>query len=229
MADSIALNSLIFDEAIYPRQNVDDHHIGEMIKAMEGGITLPPILVERKTRRIVDGIHRYHAHLRRGLKKIACITKAYASDAELFKEAVMLNSGIGLKLGVADSLKVIEIGQKLGLKEIELAAALRTSIAHLRSIKPRYATLEETQKGVKKLRRVPLKGSVRHLSGEQITKDQEAAIGRGPGSSYLLLVRQLIDALEHDLLPPKSKHPTLWEGLAYLRGLLNELDKNLAA
>src|SRR6516165_7859213 len=96
---TIALADLVFDATIYPRANVDEMHVRHMEEAMEGGITLPPIIVERKTKRIVDGTHRYHAALNRGLKVITCVLKTYATEADLFRESVMLNTGIGLKLG----------------------------------------------------------------------------------------------------------------------------------
>jgi len=226
---AVAVTDLRFDETIYPRQNVDDQHIKQMCHALEGGITLPPIIVERKTKRIVDGVHRYHAALRREAKTIFCILKDYKTDADLFREAVMLNTGVGLKLGVDDTLKVLQIAERYSLKEIEVSGMLRTSIAHLRIIKNRYGTIEETIKGVKQLRKVALKGSVRHLSGEELTREQVAALESAPGQSYLLSIRQLLDAIKYDLLPPASKHPALWADLATLRDALNHLLKRKAA
>jgi ParB-like chromosome segregation protein Spo0J len=226
---SIPLSELKFDEKIYPRQNIDEHHIKQMCNATEGGIVLPPIVVEHKTKRIVDGVHRYHAALRREAKRINCVLKTYANETELFREAVMLNTGVGLKLGVDDTLKVIEIGERLHLKEIDLSAMLRTSIAHLRMISKRFGTLEETVEGVKRLRRIPLKGSIRHLSGEKISAGQMKAIESAPGQSYLLSVRQLLDACRHGLLPPPNNNPVLWGDLQLLRDLIDELLRERAA
>jgi hypothetical protein len=226
---TVAISDLKFDPTIYPRQNVDDHHIRQMCDSIEGGETLPPIVVEKKSKRIVDGVHRYHAALRRGAKRIDCVLKTYASEVDLFREAVMLNTGIGLKLGTDDTLKVIEIAERLDLKEIDISSMLRTSIAHLRMIKPRFGTVEETVAGVKQLRRVPLKGSIRHMAGEQITPDQAKAIESAPGQSYLLSVRQLLDACRYDLLPPKIKNPALWSELEALRVVLNDLLSKIAA
>jgi hypothetical protein len=220
---TIAISDLKFDESIYPRQNVDDHHIKQMLDAIEGGITLPPIIVERKSKRIVDGVHRYHAALRRGEKRIDCVLKSYDSEVDLFREAVMLNTGVGLKLGTDDTLKVITIGERLKLKEVDLCGMLRTSIAHLRTIKVRFGTLEETIKGVKQLRKIPLKGSTRHLAGEKLTKDQAEAMASAPGQSYLLCARQLLDACQHNLLPPRNRHPALWKELELLYEALEQL------
>ena len=128
----------------------------------------------------------------------------------------MYNTGVGLKLGQEDSLKVIEISERLGLKEIDIAGMLRTSIAYLRVLKPRYATVQGAVEGVKELRRIPLKGSVRHLAGQTISAEQANAMARAPGPSYLLSVNQVLDALNYDLLPPEDNHPALWDSLRTL-------------
>jgi hypothetical protein len=224
-ANNIALAELVFDEAIYPRRNVDEMHIRSLMHAMEGGIELPPIVVEKKTRRIVDGVHRYHAALRRSLKTIKGVYRSYATDADLFKDAVLLNTGVGLKLGTDDSLKVIDICERLGLKELDQAAMLRTSIAHLRTIRPRYATVDDALSE----RRVPLKASVRHFSGEKISKKQEQAMQSAPGNSYLLLVNQIISAFENDLMPGWERHPVLWDRLEVLMAAIAEAIKRRRA
>ena len=228
-ATTIAISELKFDEAIYPRHNIDDHHIKEMCNAIEGGITLPPIIVDRKTKRIVDGVHRYHAALRRGAKRIECVLKSYANEIDLFREAVMLNTGFGLKLGVDDTLKVISIADRLKLKEVDLCGMLRTSIAHLRTIKARFGTLEETIKGVRQLRKIPLKGSTRHMAGERLTAAQAQAMESAPGQSYLLSVRQILDACQYGLLPPRERHPALWAQLETLRDALSQILRKAAA
>lgn len=225
-ANLLKLNSLVFDESVYPRCNVDEMHVRSMMHAMEGGIEMPPILVERKTNRIVDGVHRYHAALRSGHKTIRGVLKTYASEKELFKDAVAGNVGVGLKLGTDDSLRVIDLATKLGFKEIDQAAMLRTSIAHLRALAPRFATVNEASE----LRRIPLKASCRHFAGEKISKKQAEAMEGAPGNSYLLLTNQLVSALLNDLLPPSDRHPALWERLDELHGLLGAtLGKKRAA
>jgi hypothetical protein len=216
----LSLEKLVFNESLYPRTGLDDSHVRQFERAIEAGITLPPIVVAKGSFTIVDGVHRYHAHLRRNLKKIACIIKVYKNDRELWHDAVMLNTGIGLKLGQDDCLKVLQISERLGLKDIEVAGMLRTSIAHLRALKPRFATIEEAIAGVKQLRRVGLKGSVRHLSGQKITEEQEKAMLSAPGQSYLLTANQLLDALRYGLIPSRDDHPTLWHSLENLADLI---------
>ena len=226
----VPLSDLVFSEQDYPRVKVDEYNIRQLEQAMEGNIPLPPILVAKGSNIIVDGVHRYHAHLRRGHNKISAIIKHYKTHAELIRESVMLNTGIGLRLGQQDAIKVIQIAERLGIKELETAAMLRTSIAHLRALKPRYVTVDDAVEGVRQLRRIPLKGSLRHLAGQNITAEQAAAMARAPGTGYLLAVNQLIDALNFDLLPPEKTHPALWNALQRLAGkILDKTQGEIAA
>jgi hypothetical protein len=103
--------------------------------------------------------------------------------------------------------------------------SLNPSIEHLRKLKPRFATVAEAIEGVAELRRVGLKGSVRHLSGETITAEQATAIAGAPGTSFLLLTNQLLDALTYNLLPPRDRHPVLWEQLQQLAQSILEKTK----
>lgn len=220
MAELTPVATLVFDAALYPRMEVSDYHVGEIVRAMDGGHQLPPVVADRKTKKLVDGAHRWHAAIRKGVEEIACEFRDYENSAALFRDACLLNSANGLNFTARDKLKVIEVGQQFGLKELDFAMLLRTSESYIKAIMPRYATVQPGQR-TKKIQKIPLKASTRHLSGKTITPQQADAIqGNAPGTSYLLVVRQLISALENDLLPPPADHPVLWDELARLAGLL---------
>jgi hypothetical protein len=200
----VALSDLVFDERLYPRAHRNEYHVREIEHAIEAGVELPPVVVAAVSNIIVDGVHRVAAHQNQGRKDIAAIVKTYKSPSELWYDAVRLNAGVGLKLTPHDSVRVIQISQRLGLKEIDIAAMLQTSISHLRKIGERYATVEEAAEGVRSLRKVPLKASVRHLKGQTITPDQVTALRSAPGVSYLLCTNQLLAGLDYGLLPPEE-------------------------
>lgn len=221
MAELTLVATLEFDLALYPRNEISDYHVGEIGRAMEGGHELPPVVADRKTRKLIDGAHRWHAAIRKGIEEIACEFRDYEDEASMFKDACLLNSAHGLNFTARDKLKVIEVGQKFGLRELDFAMLLRTSESYIKAIMPRYAQAPTGEKA-KKFEKVPLKASTRHLSGKTITPQQADAIkGNAPGTSYLLVTRQLISALENDLLPPPAEHPVLWAELARLAELLN--------
>ena len=181
MAELTAVATLEFDPALYPRIGISEYHVGEIAKAMEGGHELPPVVADRKTRKLVDGTHRWHAAIRKGIEEIACEFRDYDSEADMFRDACLLNSAHGLNFTARDKLKVIEVGQKFGLKELDFAMLLRTSESYIKAIMPRYAQAPTDEKA-KKFEKVPLKASTRHLSGKTITPQQADAIkGNAPG------------------------------------------------
>lgn len=230
-AAQVKLTDLIFDEALYPRRGVDYKNVKSLVGAMEGGNSLPPLVACRATKKIIDGVHRWQAAMRTEKKTIAVEWRDYRDDAARFRDAVALNATHGMRLAEADALKVIAIGEELGLKEADIAGILHTSLTHVLALKPRYATVDRSfVEAGGKLQKIPLKGSVRHLAGETISAEQAGAMHAAPGTSYMLTVRQLMDAVRFGLLPPPDSHPSLWQELEKLRDLLTEtLSKQAAA
>lgn len=56
----------------------------QLAESLQAGATLPPIVVERETSRVVDGFHRVEAHRRVYGREamIEVIEKEYASEGE---------------------------------------------------------------------------------------------------------------------------------------------------
>jgi hypothetical protein len=211
---------LIEDFSLYPRHQVDEFHVNEIIHAIEGGTEMPPIIACRRTKRVVEGFHRRRAYLKLGIDKTEVEFRNYRNDSEHWQDAVMLQPK-GLNFTPYDELRIMQISiEKFRLPEEYIAQMLKTSVSHLRKIKPRFATVREAEKAKPELRRtrerVALKGSTRHLSGQDISREQADALGRAPGTSYLLLVNQLIDGIQNNLLPGPDVNPILWERLAEL-------------
>lgn len=82
-----------------PRVNgVDEQHATVLAESDE---SLPPILVERASMRVVDGMHRLRAAALRGQKTIA-VAFFEGSPEDAFVEAVQANRAHGLPLTLAD-------------------------------------------------------------------------------------------------------------------------------
>src|SRR5262245_29364171 len=91
----MTLEELKIDDSIYPRTRVSGFNVQRMISALEAGLKLPPIVIEAEANRIVDGRHRYEAYSQQGLKTIDVTKKSYASEADIYADAVRLNTGHG--------------------------------------------------------------------------------------------------------------------------------------
>jgi len=88
---------LLFDWTIYPRKEVDKQVVSNYAKALKSGSTFPPIRVGllNGEKIVVDGFHRAHSRILLSIAYIECSTLRFQSEAELFAEAVRLNSSHG--------------------------------------------------------------------------------------------------------------------------------------
>ncbi|QHC31807.1 MULTISPECIES: ParB N-terminal domain-containing protein [unclassified Streptomyces] len=76
----------------------DQEHV---CRLMEVGSELPPILVQRSTRRVVDGMHRVQAAAMRGDDRIL-VQYFEGDDAESFVQSVRVNVAHGLPLSTGE-------------------------------------------------------------------------------------------------------------------------------
>ncbi|WP_225801886.1 ParB/RepB/Spo0J family partition protein [Streptomyces sp. NK15101] len=81
-----------------PRLTGENPDHVELLAAARG---LPPILVQRSTMRVIDGMHRVRAALLRGEESIS-VTFFEGDDSEAFLRAVEANIKHGLPLSLAD-------------------------------------------------------------------------------------------------------------------------------
>ena len=225
MSAMIPVEEIVYRPDLYPRQGVSSYRVASIADAMEAGVVMPPIILAEGTMVLVDGMHRWRAAEKLRQETILADVRPYESEADLFRDASLLNTGHGSNLTTYDRLRVIEISLRLGISEEDQAGMLQVSVSRLRAIQPRFASVADAVAGETGLRavpaRIPLKASVRHMSGHVITQAQADAISAvAPGSSYLLIIRQLASAVEHGLLPPEDQHPVLWAELRRLGELL---------
>lgn len=225
-AQRVRLDSVVVREDLYPRHDLSPANVTALRAKREAGITLDPVIAGRLPGMadsdpsiIVDGAHRRAVHEAMGDTWIMAEVNRYESEADLFADAARLNGQHGTNLTSYDRLKVLGVCERLGISEPQSADMLFMSVQQVQALKPRYAAMDDPEGG--KAVRVPLKASVRHLNGRRISPTQASAIqGSAPGVSYLLITRQLLSALEHDLLPPSEDHPALWADLHKLKLLL---------
>src|SRR5216110_2620591 len=159
--EQVPVDALLFDPELYPRCKVSDFHVVEIMRVMEGGHRLPSIIACSRTKKIVDGVHRWHAALRRGDEKISVDWRDYKTEEDRWRAAVMFTSSHGMNFSSQDRLRVLEQGQKYGLKDpVDFASLLRTSPTYVKALMPRFATLEDDPhrgKTPQRVQRVALK------------------------------------------------------------------------
>ncbi|HET9172516.1 MAG TPA: hypothetical protein VFN97_24030 [Actinospica sp.] len=78
---------------------IDKQHVSTLARL--ASTELPPVLVHRRTLRVIDGVHRVHAAILRGDTAIA-VELVDCDEAEMFIRAVQANSRHGLPLSLED-------------------------------------------------------------------------------------------------------------------------------
>ena len=213
----VPIASLVFDYSLYPRgEKMDSHEVSYMVDALEAGAKLPPILVEKKSNRVVDGFTRSTAFqkLYGDEATIDAVFRDYASDKELFADVMRYNSAHGKKLDRHDYVRCLLIGQKLGLKFDTIATSLNLTAAALKSLKDMKTARSNGFT-------VPLKKPIEHMRGRRLTQRQLEANNRLGGMQQTFYVNQIIELIEAELLDRKNEN--LMERLKHLGKLIRQL------
>lgn len=201
-AQPIPLATLVEDLSIYPRHRIDDVHVGALADALEAGAVLPPVVAEAKSKRIVDGWHRVRAYRRvLGAEGVIDVElREYKTDAEVLLDAVALNASHGRRLDRVDQVRIVAMGEAVGIADSRLAVAMSITPDKIMKLRIRIAEAPTANaEAVPGTLKIALKRPARHLSGEILTEEQVAAHAAAPGTSYLLVAHQLRDGLRYGL------------------------------
>lgn len=206
-------SEIVLDFDLYPRNNVDSGNVRTLIDAMIAGDELPPVVIDKKSKRCVDGFHRVRAHLRHLGEDamIAVVEKTYRNDADMFLDAMRYNAHHGAKLDPCDRTRCTIIAERLSIPLDSVAGALHMPVEKLGKL---HNTRTATGSGGLT---IPLKRTNRHMAGKRLTKRQEAANEKSSGMNQVFYVNQVIDLIESKMLDMED------EGLLLRLRRLNEL------
>jgi hypothetical protein len=193
----ISLASLVEDFSLYPRHRVDESHVSDLVRALQAGHALPPIIADHASKRIVDGVHRRRAHLRCFGEEATAIVefRSYADDAALFMDAVELNSTHGRKLDRHDQTRIVLRLRELNVPDQQIAIRLHVPDATITQLAIRVVMAESGQT-------LPSKRGLEHMRGTTLTDEQVSVMGsvRSAEAGRLCLeLTRLLDANMVDL------------------------------
>lgn len=218
----IPIAKLVLDFNIYPRHKVDSTHVKHLAETMQAGHTLPPVIVDAKTMRVVDGFHRVRAarSLHGAEATMLCELRTYATEADVLADAIRLNAAHGRNLAPWDRARCIMLAEQVGLEGPRIAELLCVRIESLELKKvTRFAEYHNEP--------VPIKRTISHLAGQELTPQQVTANERAGGMTALFYVNQIISLLENDALD--WSNTPLVERLHVLGGLIaTQLDAHAA-
>jgi len=219
------LSEVILDFTLYPRTQIDGNHVRYLLLSHEGGAKLPPIVIDKKSKRVADGFHRVSMMKRldpTGI--IEAIEKNYKDDAELFADAIRLNAHHGRNLSPYDRTHCVLRGEELGLDVDAIAAALSITVEAVGEL--RADRVGEMRVAGKKVE-VPLKRTINHKAGSVLTQRQVQANDRLGGMNQLFYVNQLIELIEAELLDRSNER--LMGRLEHLAEILDSVVRTAKA
>jgi len=201
--EQIPLASLVEDMDLYPRHAVDGAHVSSLVQALESGAVLPPLVADKKSKRITDGWHRARAY-RRFVGEDAVIDVElveYSTEAEMMFDAVHRNSKHGRRLDAMDLTRSAVMLEKQGLGKDKIAMALNVTEGRVEKLVLKVATTRAANaNNVPGTHKIALKRPVRHFAGGTMTKEQVEAHKMMPGTSFLLIAKQLTEAIRTKLI-----------------------------
>jgi len=207
---------LVEDLSLYPRLQVDDWYVGRLAEVLRSGAVLPPIVADRKSKRIADGFHRRRAALRAfgPAAEIDVLFRDYPDERSLYLDALRLNAHHGKRLSTAEEVRAVIRGQELGIEPRVIADTLAIRAEKLEGLLERK-TARGTVEPV-----VILKPCFDHLAGQQLTQQQELANKHSGGHQASFYARMLIELIESGAVDESNR--TLMERLRRLHELLTE-------
>jgi len=116
---------LVFDWNLYPRKEVDHKNVVKnYARALKAGCVFPPVKVAlfHGKKIIVDGVHRISSRKLLNIDYVDCVVLPFDSEAELFAEAVRLNSTHGKSFSVEELNANIKRLQKYNFDVKEIMA-----------------------------------------------------------------------------------------------------------
>jgi hypothetical protein len=160
-----------------PRREIDEEHIHRLAQSEA---PLPPILVHRANLRIIDGVHRLHAAILRGMEEVEVVFFD-GTEEEAFIRAVAENVSHGLPLTLADrktaAAHIITSHPHLSDREIARHAGLAAkTVAALRQRSSEDLPLLNTRTGADGRRRPVNWSEGRRRAAEAITQRPDAPL-----------------------------------------------------
>lgn len=206
----VEIRSLSVDDS--PRDSGEDpNHVAALA---ELHVPLPPIIVHRRSMRVIDGLHRLSAARRRGEDKIA-VTFFDGTEADAFVLAVESNIRHGLPLSLADrkraTVRIIGSHPQWSDRKIASVSGIAPgTVAELRRQLPAGAADEGARTGQDGRTRPLNVAEGRRRAGQLIAENPDLSlrqVARAAGISPETVrdVRNRLSRGEEPLSPPKPR------------------------
>jgi hypothetical protein len=219
----IEVSKIVLDESLFPRNGVSDFHVARLANAFKSGAKLPPVTLEARTNRLVDGWHRVEMFKREGVATTDYIAKTYKNEADLFADAVRLNIGHGAPLDLYSVRSAIIRLTTYGYTKQAIAECVRMPLEQIEKIERGFASDATTGAPV------ALKGGLSHLAGHTLDDHQREINRRYSGPKAIFFVRQIAGLLANGMHPDSKMFADEMDALCKLWSTVKAKGKGTAA
>lgn len=175
MVDTVRVGELVIDYGILPRGGVNFAHVDNLKNAALAGASFPPIVAERSTKRVVDGLHRYtmYVQLYGEEHEVEVEFRDYADENELWLAAVEANATHGLAYSTYDRRRILVEAEKRGINREVISNAIKMPVEKADKKLATGSAFVKTPVGHRQ--RVPLRTGLKRLAGRDLNKKQVEA------------------------------------------------------
>jgi hypothetical protein len=188
----LSISKIKIDEQLYPRAHMDPLHISRLAAALRTGAKFPPIVVEAKTYRLVDGRNRCEAHKGVGIKTIEAVEKVYRNEADFFADAVRLNAAHGQPLDAESMRTAIIRLYSFGYSKEVISELVRVPTDHLETVRRGFDDVKSNGPPV------AVKGDSKQPA---ISEKQKELARRFSSEKAIFYVKQLVQMFDDDVHP----------------------------
>ena len=173
--NTVKVGELVIDYGILPRAGVNHTHVDTLKNAALAGESFPPIIAERSTRRVVDGLHRLtmYVQLYGTEYEVEVEFRGYANEDELFVAAVAANSTHGLAYTTYDRRRILVEAERRGISREVISSAIKMPVEKAEKKLADGSAFVKTPIGQRE--RVPLRTGLKGLAGRDLNKKQVEA------------------------------------------------------
>ncbi len=223
----VKITELTYDPELFPRlyptdtAGVDWFTANRYASEMRAGANFPPIVVgiiddesyPRHGEMIInDGVHRFRAYKKLGLKTIDVIIKHYDSELAFFRDAIVANVTHGRSISFTDKARLLDLLREYGLEDSNISKIILVPMDKIIDLEKRIIQTENGKK-------IYAKSQVEQaLEAGQITAEEALLVRQQRIQTRTAkgLLKQLIDIVRGKLLIPSEEVKALSNELILL-------------
>ena len=218
MSELVKAKDLVLDYSLYPRNSLVQHNLAGIRETLQanGEYTLPPVIADTETRKVVDGFHRITSVLKEFGEDadIEVEFEDFDNDGDLFLRAVQLNVGHGQQISKYEKvLSWKRLEEDYGFTREFIASHMQITLRSMGDTIAKKVTIDGTV----------TKNTLQHVVDEKVpmTKGQKIANNKSGGWNQTYYINQVANLLENDAV--NWDNANVRGALEKLHALLNEV------